>query len=208
MTDSNTVSYLPLLIAVVCGGLGGAIFTWFTNRKFRLPPVLTLALVRDEGERGRIGGPTGENARYYHLRVSNSRRRWSPATDAQVFLTRLEEPGPNGVFQAVWVGDIPMRWRNQESSPLTRTIGANADSDVCSVGEKGWMRLMPLITPFSMVAEKKTGPWRVALLLQVRSAQADSPFFRAEISWDGVWEAGDTEIKRHLKIKVTQEEEP
>ncbi len=199
-TPAAVGSFLQGLIG---GGFGGAVFTWFANRKFRLPPVLKLRLVRREGERGRIGGPTGQNARYYHLRVSNARRRWAPATDVQVFLTRLEEPGPNGIFQVVWVGDVPMRWRNQESSPLTRTIGADADCDLCSVGEQGWMSLMPLITPFSMVAQK-TIPWRVVLLLQVRSTQADSRFFHVEISWDGLWEPGDAEIQKHLTIDVQE----
>jgi hypothetical protein len=31
----------------------------------------------------------------YYILVSNS-RRWSPAENTQVFLTRIEEPGPNG----------------------------------------------------------------------------------------------------------------
>lgn len=166
---------------MLCGGLGGAIFTWITNRKFRLPPALQLRLVRNEGERGRIKRDQGsfENARYYHLRVSNSRRS-SPATDVQVILTRLEEPGPDGTYQVAWVGEVPMRWRNQESSPLTRTIGPEADCDLCCVGERRWLSLMPLITPFTMNALKNE-QWRVALLLQVRATQADSATFRVEI---------------------------
>ena len=131
------ITLLQLLAALLCGGLGGAVFTWYTNRPFRRPPVLQLRLLREEGEKGKIKHPDGsfEDARYYHVRVSNTRRRWSPATDAQVVLIRMEEPGPDGAFQVTWVGDVPMRWRNQESSPLTRTIGHEADCDLCCVGE-------------------------------------------------------------------------
>jgi hypothetical protein len=194
---------LTLLVAILCGGLGGAVFTWFANRRFRLPPVLQMRLVRREGERGRIRHADGsfENARYYHLRVSNS-RRWSPANDVQVFLTRVEEPGPDGMFQVSWVGDVPMRWRNQESSPLTRTIGHEADCDLCCVREGRSLDLQPLITPFSLNAQKNEG-CRIALLLQARSTQADSDIHRIEISWDGNWEDGDTEIQRHLGITVS-----
>lgn len=166
--------------------------------------MLRLRLVRNEGERGRInrGDETFENARYYHLGVSNSRPS-SPTNDVQVILIRIEEAGPDGTFQVAWVGEVPMRWRNQESSPLTRTIGPEANCDLCCVGERRWLSLMPLITPFSMSATKNAR-CRIALLLQARSTQADSNVFRAEISWDGVWEDGDAEIQSHLQINVSE----
>jgi hypothetical protein len=81
-----------LLIACLCAGLGGAVFNWYVNRRFRLPPVLRLRLLRDEGEKGKIkySSPTQneieecfEDARYYH--ASQNARRWSPANDVQVF---------------------------------------------------------------------------------------------------------------------------
>jgi hypothetical protein len=65
-----------LLIACLCGGLGGAVFNWYVNRRFRLPPVLRLRLLRDEGEKGKIKYSSQtqneieerfEDARYYHL---------------------------------------------------------------------------------------------------------------------------------------------
>jgi hypothetical protein len=193
---------LQLLAAVTCGGLGGAIFTWWINRRFRLPPVLTPNLVLDEGERGMIQQQGGgfEDARYYHLRISNS-RRWSPATDVQVFLVRVVERGEDGSSQVTWVGDIPMRWRNQESSTLTRTIGPAADCDLCCVGRSGWIQLLPLIIPYSLPV-RRTEPCRLVMSMQVRSTQADSPIFSIEISWDGKWDDGDTEIKQHLKIRM------
>jgi hypothetical protein len=89
-----------LLIACLCSGLGGAVFNWYVNRRFRLPPVLRLRLLRDEGEKGKIKYSSQtqneieerfEDARYYHLRVSNA-RRWSPANDVQAFRWSFRTP--------------------------------------------------------------------------------------------------------------------
>jgi hypothetical protein len=186
----------------VCGGLGGAVFNWFVNRRFRLPPVLQLKLLRPEGERTPIRSEDGtlEDARFFHLGLSNE-RRWSPATEVQVFLTRVGEPGPDERFQVSWVGEVPMRWRNQESSPLTRTVGHEADCDLCYLRRGGALHLLPLIVPNSLQAQRQS-KCRLALFLQARSTQADSAVFRAEIAWDGEWEDGDAETQRHITIRV------
>jgi hypothetical protein len=194
------MTVVQLIVAVVCGGLGGAVFNWFVNRRF--PPILRLRLHRPEGEKGqiRLDADTLEDARFYHLRISNL-RRWAPATDTQVFLIRVDEPGPDGNFRTAWVNDVPMRWRNQESSPLTRTVGTDADCDLCFLRKGKVLTLLPLIVPFRLQAQRFAKS-NLALFLQARSTQADSPVFRVEISWDGEWEDGDTEIQRHLTIKV------
>jgi len=194
------------LTACLCGGLGGAVFTWIVNRRFRQPPVLGLRLLREEGEKGKIRYAShngieerSEEARYYHIRVSNE-RRWSPANDVQVFLIRLEEPGPDEALQVMWVGEVPMQWRHQEVSPLTRTIGHDADCDLCSVGKGKWLSLMPLIIPLNLNARRQERCRMVASFL-ARSTQVDSPILRIEIAWDGDWEDGDIEMQRHLKIR-------
>lgn len=203
-TSSPTAPVVQLIVAVICGGLGGAIFTWWANRKFRMPPVLRLRLTRKEGERVKINAPGGmEDGRFFHVTASNS-RRWSPAHDVQIFLTRLDEPGPDGTFHPTWVGDLPMRWRNQESGPLTRTIGHEYDSDICSVTKGQRLQIMSLILPFNL-NPVRTGACRLALFLQARSTEADSPMYRLEISWDGLWEDGDTEIQKHLTIRIDEQ---
>ena len=183
-------------------------FTWFVNRRFRQPPVLRLRLFREEGEKGRIKYTSQkqngieewfEDARYYHLRVSND-RRWSPANGVQVFLVRIEEPGPDSALQVMWVGEVPMQWRHHEVSPLTRTIGPNADCDLCCVGKGKWLSLEPLIIPFNLNARRQER-CRMVASLQARSTEVDSPILTIEISWDGDWEDGDIEMQRHLKIR-------
>jgi hypothetical protein len=86
-----------------------ALFGEFFRSKL-FSPVLQLQLLRAEGEKGKIfypsqDGTSGrfEDARYYHVQVSNKRRRLSPAQNVQVFLTRVEEPGPDAQLQVTWL---------------------------------------------------------------------------------------------------------
>src|SRR5271157_1472539 len=110
-------------------------------------PQLRLRFVRPQGEISPVkfsdsgGLEKWGKARYYHLQVSNE-RRWSPAENTQVFLRRLEEPGPDGLLQVVWSGDMPMRWRHQEHFPVAQTIGPSTDCDLCMVADSGFLRFM------------------------------------------------------------------
>jgi len=168
-----------------------------------LPPRLRLTLGHKEGEKTQLrnqgDGTIVDDVRYYYLRVSNE-RRWSPAEGVQVYLSRIEEPGPDGDLQVVWVGNIPIRWRDQEFVPLLRTIGSAADCDLCRVGKASGFALMPLIVPHNLNAHRNA-PFRLVTSLQARSNQVDSAVVRIEISWDGSWEDGDVEMRRHLVIK-------
>ena len=79
-----------------------------------VPPKLILKLKNTEGSMTPVtltepDGSTSETrGRWYHVRVSNE-RRWSPCTQVQVFLLRVEEPDAAGVFKMKWAGEIPIR---------------------------------------------------------------------------------------------------
>ncbi len=206
-------------------GTVGTVVVALVGKRFLskvFPPRLALELRVPEGEPGRIRNLSfeqseprerWEDARYYHLRVSN-KRRWSPAHNVQVFLVRMEEPGPDGDLQLTWIGDVPMRWRNQEYFPVTRTIGAPADCDLCGVargrrndaGEEVRLDLLPLIIPYSLNARRQERSLMV-LSLQARSEQADTGILRVQIAWDGRWEDGAQEMQRHLVVRVLDEQE-
>jgi hypothetical protein len=136
----------------------------------------------------------------YHLVVGNN-RRWSSAHQVQVFLTRLEEPGADGELAVTWVGDLPIRWRHQEVFPLARTIGPSADCDLCTVIKDKSVEIHPLVVPFNLEVRRQ-GPVVIVASLQARGNQANSEILRVHISWDGKWESGDQEMKRHLVVKV------
>jgi len=172
------------------------------------PPILKLRILRKEGEKAPITrlnqqgvAQHVDDSRYYHLRVWNE-RRWSPAEQVQVFLTRLYEPGPGDEPQLAWVGNVPLRWRDQEFVPLLQTVGAAKDCDFCMVLKNGGtLSLMPVILPNSLNARRQ-GSCRFIVWVQARSNQADSQEIRIEVAWDGLWEDGDTEMQRHLDVKI------
>jgi len=198
-------------VGVALGTLGAVFAALFGDilRSKWFPPCLQLTLPHPEGHKTQIKWPvkteTGmeqraEDVRYYHLRVSNT-RRWSPAREVQVFLTRVEEPGPDNALQVVWSGDIPVYWDHQELFPPARTIGPAADCVLCSVLKGGALVLHPLVVPFNMKTRWEKS-CTVITSFQARSSQADSDNIRVQIAWDGHWEDGEAEMKRHLVVKM------
>jgi len=191
---SLAVAVGTLLVVVV------ALFGNFWPKFF--PPVLKLTIRAKEGEKTTLTDLNGrhlDDARYYYILVSNA-RRWTPAEQTQVFLTRIEEPEPNGDLHVKWTGEIPIRWRNQEFVPLLRTIGPDSDCDFCRVEKKGVLSLLPLVA-----ANNLPTTWTKACIfvatLQARSNVADSEMFRVLVSWDGGWDDGIEEMKQHFVIK-------
>ena len=184
-----------------------ALFGQAFRAKF-FPPKLSLQILNPDGEhakellRAEIGGESRERfeaARYYHVRVTNS-RRWSPATQLQVILLQIEEPGSNDQLHVSWLGAVPLGWRHQELFPPARTIGAPADVDLCSVVKGKWLRLHPLVQPFNLEAVKRSAATLV-VLLQARASEADSPVLRVKIAWDGKWHDGAKQMRHHLTVE-------
>lgn len=81
-------------LAVAVGTLGAVVVALF-GEYLRPKPRLKLKLLRKEGEKTLLtrieSGEYADDVGYYHLRISNE-RRWCPAENTQVYLTRLEEP--------------------------------------------------------------------------------------------------------------------
>ena len=169
------------------------------------PPLLRMKLLEEYGEKTIAVRRIKENlsmddeVRFFHLKVWNERRRWASAHQAQVFLMALEQPGPNGEWQVTWTGNVPMRWRDQEITPFAQTIGAPID---CMVGKlQRILELMPLITPNNLKVHWK-GPCRFMARLQARSTEKDSEELYVQVSWDGEWEDGDIEMRKHLTVEI------
>ncbi|HXF76019.1 MAG TPA: hypothetical protein VNN13_07995 [Methylomirabilota bacterium] len=205
----NAAVALATFLAVLVALFGQAF-----RAKF-FPPKLSLRLLNPDGEKAvaRLtwieGGETRErmeDCRYYHLRVANS-RRWSPATQVQVMLLQVEEPGPNGSLKIQWTGAIPLGWRHQQLYPASRTIGAPADVDLCSVVKNKWVAIHPLVTPFNLEVQRRQASTFV-LVLQAQSGEADSPTIRVKIAWDGKWHDGAQEMRGHLSVEVLNETAP
>ena len=180
---------------------------WLKHRIFK--PGLRLELSNPRGTQTRIaisapgkdgGGTRTSDSRYYHLRVSND-KRWPQATNVQVFLLQVEEPGPGGTLQVTWTGDIPLVWRHQQIYPLTRTIGAAAECDFFSVTDK-WVSTHLAMAPIEFSYLQRREPFTgVVFTVQARSAEVDTPAKRFRVSWDGKWVPGEAEITRHFEIQ-------
>ena len=195
------------LLAVVVALFGEKLRArWF-------PPILKLKILRREGEKAPITrlnqqgvAEHVDDSRYYHLQVWN-KWRWPLAEQVQVCLIRIDEPGPSGNLQVVWTGNVPLRWRHQEFVPLLQTVGSAKDCDFCAVLKKdGALLLMPLLVPNNLNARRQ-GKCSFVAWVQARSNQADSKVLRVQVSWDGLWEDGDTEMQRHLVVEELNAEQ-
>ena len=202
---------LAVQIAVAIGTIGAVVVALFQSQlrlKFA-PPRLTISLLSPRGYRTDVHlFPPGtnelsqsriESARFYHIQVEN-KRRWSTANQVQVFLTRIDMPGPDGDMRIAWLGEVPMRWRYQDANPIARTIGPDAQCDLCSVVKEKFLRLETLIRPTELPCEWRE-PTNVVVYLQARSVEVDSPVIRVKIAWDGKWQDGDLEMGDHMVVE-------
>ncbi|MEX0810279.1 MAG: hypothetical protein WD044_16255 [Dongiaceae bacterium] len=170
------------------------------------PPMLNLKLLDAKGSLSPtyLTSPDGstrtEDSRWYHVEVRND-RRWSPARQVQVNLVRVEEPDASGVFQITWRGALPFRWRYQEIHPISRTLGAPADCDLCCVVKEKWFELSSLIDVTSLKSRREQ-PFRMIVTLRAQSIEVDSKFLRLEIVWNGLWSDDSATMARNLVIKA------
>ncbi len=208
--DPQTAVAIAMFLTVVVALFGESI----RARLFK--PKLRLTLEKPHGEEAEaeflsppvaeFGGiPPGaevrrEAARYYHLRVSNT-RRWSPATQVQVYLLRIDERRADGQFRPRWSGEIPLLWQYYEALSPIRTIGPSRNCDLCSVVKGKWMGLHPAVMPVGFGGRYK-GTANLRLLLQAQSIEADSDPVLVQIAWDGEWEDGEAEMAKHMVVSV------
>jgi hypothetical protein len=180
-----------------------------------LPPRLRLELSDPEGQRipqvieyvappgFQIINPPQEShvARYYHLIVSND-KPFAVAHEVQIVMTRLEGVGPGGQPQEIYRVPLPLSWRNQrELDPRPwRTLGGRShEADLLFVREDGLLQFTPMAFPrdFPGLYKESVVLW---VTLEAWSIEGASRPLRLKVAWDGKWERGDAEMKRHLQI--------
>lgn len=205
MTDAQFVLYIISQYLVAIGTIGAVIAALFGDYlldKF-WPPKLQLQHLDPEGDlttlRNVASGAYIDDARYYHVQVSND-RHWRPATNLDVRLVQVEEPGPDGQPQVKWVGDSPICCRDQHLHPLRHTIGSSLDFDICSVLKNAMrLQLHPIVAPNNLRTQR-VGPCHLVLWLQAKSTEGDSEIMRFKIDWNGQWHDGEREMRDNLKI--------
>jgi hypothetical protein len=107
-----------------------ALVIWGEWLKSWLPfwkPALRIELVGISSEI--VPQNNGLNARYYHVRVRNTRpRRFPAAHEVQLLIVLMERPDAGGSPSVVFGQTLPLWWVRQEILPLRQTIGPAADA--------------------------------------------------------------------------------
>jgi hypothetical protein len=163
-----------------------------------LKPALRIELVGISGEI--VPQNNRLNARYYHVRVRNTRpRRFPAAHEVQLLIVLVEQPDAGGNPSVVFGQTLPLWWVRQEILPLRQTIGPEADASLLFVREDGALEFTPIVFP-NHFPRPPIGPARFWVTLQARSVEVDSPAVRLRIDWDGQWNPGAREIMTHLVV--------
>lgn len=196
----QVIAAVGTFLAVVVAVFGD----WIRSRLFR--PSLGIELATPKGERAAVGqaGVTGLHpARYYYFRVSNTAtNRWPHATSVMPHLVRIEEPAADGSFQLAWQGDVLLQWRRIEVGSFNYALGPPQECHLCSVfntPQGPRLQLHPVVKP--LIFTDFFSACRLRLFVQARSDQVDSELACFEVSWDGVWIDGESEMATHLVVK-------
>lgn len=149
------------------------------------------------------GAPHLTKSRYYHVRVTNT-RRWVEAADVRVFLLRVEEPDEAGQFAVRWDEPIPLKWRH--SSAATSVVGHDAEADLVALFRdaatsiRSFLRLQTAYFP-NRFDPHRVGRCKLRLVLLARERQAESNHLTVEISWDGEWPGEHEKAPRGMVVR-------
>jgi len=203
----SVVAAVGTLTAVIV-----ALFMRELRAKFR-PPKLVVELSRENGLAVTAHlFPPGqaipveykpEKSRYYHLKVSNPRRKADAVQNVTVTLLGVERKQTDGQYHPMWTGDIPMAWRNDMTGVEKKVVGTWAESDLCSVVRDKFLDLHVKVMPNHLKWRYEVGedtPVDIIVTVQARGNEVDSEVSRWRIFWDGQWEDGDVEMRRHLHV--------
>jgi hypothetical protein len=190
---------LATLLAVVVALFGARLRNWLA------PPNLAIALADEAGWPAvlhmldhRTNVATLTTGLWFHVRVSNS-RRWSPVTGLHIMLISIEAPDAAERWQFVWKGQCPLTWRH-EPSQAPKSVGYDAECDLCYVlKEPRGLRLSPM-NRGQVEDTFRPGAIRIALTVQARGIEADSPPLRLELSWNGQWSDDASQMRRNFVI--------
>jgi len=174
---------------------------WLKARIFPIKLELNIPDPLGEQTDFKSDNKTKKAGRIYHVEVSN-KKRWRKATGVQIFLLRIEKPGPDGNFIPIWNGAVPLRWKHQQIYPLQRTVGPPTKCDICSVNEDKILRLYPMIHQLNLLDHiEYDKEVNLVINLQAQANEADSDILQLKLDWDGKWEKGEKEMMNHFIIK-------
>jgi hypothetical protein len=194
------------------GSLAAVVVALFIDqlRPWASPPLLELRIRQERGNpavhRVQPQGP-GMPGRWYHLQIWNRNRRVATVHGVRIMLTEIWKAEQQaGKLVKIWDEEVAMVWPRFDGDE--RTIGAQADCDLCSV-----VRGRPVVVletkgfPFSMPRELASNTSHVAVF-RARGDEVDSARFCVEITWDGVFSEDEARMAEHLKVRPADDPAP
>lgn len=169
-------------------------------RDWFLGPRLSLKLVSESGDLTLRSAVV--KVYYYHLRVSNKKRR-IPAQGTKVVVQRIAKRTPSGSFvQEPLVFPLQLQWTPAEPGEAERTVVHESTCDFGYIGQNDEyfcpaMRLLP--NNFRGVVRKDECARFEVVATGQNIFSLQSVIF--EVSWDGQWTENQEEMKRHLVIR-------
>lgn len=200
---------------VATGTIAAVLVALFGDRlkRWMFPPRFSISLKSESGEPTPVTliSPDGtretDKGRYYHLQVTN---KGTVATNAAVYLTSVMLPSAGGGWHQAWSGETPLTWRHAELHGFFRSIGLTpVDADFLSLVKDKWVELCVSVRlnalPHDNIPPINPGRWRdkmeIVVTIQVKATEGQSKPRLFHIAWDRIWEDGDMEIRRHLRIR-------
>ncbi len=200
MSDTQFWIQTGVQIGVVLATLLLAVLAIWGNsiRSKLVGPKLTLKLFDPLGER--IDLSDGSEARYYHLRVTNTRRT-ARANNVRVVLTKVMRSAADGSFPSESLtGPIQLTWQHGHSMPQYPTIGPAINCDLGFIVKGKRFMLCTLFVPNNLNPQVlKDQKIRIEALAV--SDETESKPVCVEIAWDGDWKEDAKEMSKHMVVK-------
>ena len=187
------------IATVIATLLLGAIAIWGDSIKVKLlGSKLQLSLFDPEGNR--INLTDGTNTRYYHLRVTNT-RRLAQAHNVRVVVTKIVRPAADGsIPEETLSGPVQLTWQHGHSMPQYPTVGPSINCDLgCLLKDKGFS-LSLLFVP-NNVNPQVLSNQKMQIEAIAVSDETESNPITVEITWDGAWTEDAKEMRKHMVVK-------
>ncbi len=162
-------------------------------------PKLKVSLHNPMGELTKLNDGTA--VRYYHLRVTNS-RKWSPAHNVRVLLTKIFQTAADGRWvDRSFSGPLQLTWQFPQFHVRFSFIGPDDISDLGRIIKGKQFTVTPYVVPNNF--HGYVGPnQRVKVEVIAVADNGQSEPVLIEIAWDGDWTDDSTEMGSHLVVKM------
>lgn len=199
-TIDAIIKYAPMISAIgtilvaILAIWGEKIRSLLAGPKLEIEPYNILGHLTFRG--------SGVSTWYYHLKVVN-KRQWSPAKRVRVLCTKIFKKRPEGNFEDQHViVPFQMVWSPPNFHELLPTIKKYDIFDLGHLDQGSDKFELEIYVRFHYLPGfiKKNECYRIGLEIEADNFHSNNIKWY-EISWDGLWDENQTEMKDHLIIR-------